>query len=152
MLINSDFEAEQTQATGWRFSRTGGDYSGNFNSLEFYSPSKSVTILNDTFNEDNFAFWFQSYSAGTPAGKDLELSAFIKGSNLEGGGIAIAIATYDKEDSFDAVQFASTQTEGLINGTFDWTKYSLELKNIRPDTQRNCIPYNGLKYQRKSLF
>lgn len=139
LLINPDFEAENTQATGWGFSRTGGDYTGNLNSVEFYSPSKSVAILNDTFDEDNFAFWFQSYSAGTPAGKDLELSAFIKGNNLEGGGVAIAIATYNKEDSFDAVQFVSTQEDGLINGTFDWTKYSIELNNIRADTQRITV-------------
>jgi len=139
LLINPDFEANNIQVTGWGFLRTGGGYTGNLNSEEFNSPSRSVAILNETIDENHFAYWSQSYTAGTPAGKDLELSAFIKGRALEGEGVAIAIATYDNENSLDAVQFASTQMDGMINGTFDWTRYSVELENIRPETRRIAV-------------
>ncbi|RPA67101.1 hypothetical protein EF405_16670 [Cyclobacteriaceae bacterium YHN15] len=139
LLINPNFESQTTAAQGWFFLKTGGDYLGNLNSDEFYSPSRSVAIINESPVENNFAYWSQSYTMETPAAKALEFSAYIKGKDIEGDGIAIALGTYDDQNSPNAIQFVSSQSNRLIKGTFDWTKYSVELNNIRPETKRITV-------------
>jgi hypothetical protein len=139
LLINPNFESQTTTAQGWSFLKTGGGYLGNLNSDEFYSPSKSVAIINDSPNENSFAYWAQSYTMDTPVAKALEFSVFIKGKDLEGGSVAIAFGTYEDMSSPNAIQFTSSQSERLIRGTFDWTKYSVELNNIRPETKRITV-------------
>jgi hypothetical protein len=139
LLVNPNFESQTTTAQGWSFLKTGGDYLGNLNSDEFYSPSKSVALTNDTPDENNFAYWTQSYTMDSPVAKALEFSVFIKGKDLEGGSVAIAMGTYEDQSSPNAIQFTSSQSERLIRGTFDWTKYSVELNNIRPETKRITV-------------
>lgn len=134
LLLNSDIEEGTNRPTEWVTNEVDGE------GLEFIwteeealSGSKSLQIYKDSEEEEVWGFWAQMYEGEIPHGKDIELSAMIKGNGIEGQGVAIVMRA-DREDSPSTpVQFVTTQGNTEINGTFDWTNYKLLLNDLEPD-------------------
>ena len=83
--------------------------------------------------ENNFIYAYQSIENNIPKGKKLKLTVKIKTENLTGGGAAIAIRCNVKGK---AAQFVSTQWKIPIEGTKDWTTYTVELnERVRSDIE-----------------
>jgi hypothetical protein len=92
------------------------------------SPIHSFMISRTTINSEYFAYYSQRYPRQMPVGKNLTLRAYIKGVNLEGEGASLMIECEDV--NLAHVQVADTRGSVSIKGTFDWTAYTVELKNL----------------------
>jgi hypothetical protein len=93
------------------------------------SPTHSFIISRTIPDSVNFAYYYQIYSSQMPVGNNLTLKAHIKGVNLEGEGVSILIRCDDVNNS--TVQYAGTQGDISITGTFNWTPYTIDLIDLQ---------------------
>ncbi|MEK6478102.1 hypothetical protein WJR50_11225 [Catalinimonas sp. 4WD22] len=137
LLLNSDIEEGTNWPAEWVINEVEGE------ALEFIwteeealSGSKSLQIYKDNdenAEEEVWGFWAQVYEGDIPHGKDVELSAMIKGNEIEGQGVAIVMRADREGLSPEDGQFVTTQGNTDIKGTFDWTNYSIVLNDLEPD-------------------
>jgi hypothetical protein len=135
LLVNGNMEDGTTVANNWYNSYDLGgsitDFSRVWSTQEFSSGSHSLSISRTaTPNSTDFVAWAQTDSTMIPIGKTLTLSVKIKGENLVGTGVSIAIRTDRSKTVYD-LQFISTQGQTSITGTFDWTTYSVKLTGVQ---------------------
>jgi hypothetical protein len=111
-----------------------GGYSGfDFDwSTDFsVSPSHSLKIIDAGAAESSFAFWAQSFKAVNFVRGAITLAASVRLEGVTGNGIAIAIRGDDTVmPSGSAEVFATTQGEIQINGSQEWTEYSVTLPHV----------------------
>jgi hypothetical protein len=90
LLINTDIEAGNNQPNSWV---AGVNSVGSLEwSLEEAASAKhSLKISQAAATGTNNSYWLQQYQGAMPVGKDLILSAKIKGKNITGLGVAIDI-------------------------------------------------------------
>ena len=128
LLKNSDMELTDQK---WVNSGTGGAFVASWTTDESYSPTHSLKLSSPNSDPDNFWYFGQGYSDKIPIGEELTLTAKIKGDNLVGAGVAIAIRC-DGDDP--NLQFETSQDYIVINGTFNWTTYTVKLSNVSLET------------------
>jgi hypothetical protein len=130
-LENADMESGDTKPYFW-FSNAGSpEIATTWTTDQSNSSSHSLEISRATVSDTNsFGYWGGVIQGAIPTGKNLTLSVKIKGDNLVGQGIAIAIRVDGANTSNPQLQFSTTQGMQVINGTFDWKSYSIELTNI----------------------
>lgn len=134
LLTNGDMEMGTTLPTAWFQSAPCQNNTMVWTEEEAFSPGKSLKISNSTAGSECISFWGQTFNTDIPTGKSLTLRVRIKGQ-LEGQGVSIVIRGDDTPDiSGNAEQFATTQGDLPIIGTFDWTEYSISLDNVEAST------------------
>ena len=131
LLNNTDVEAGSGQPNNWwKYNTT--PYVSTWTTDESLSPKHSLELSSDIIDSVNFAFWAQTFDGVIPVGKDLVLSVKIKGKNLGGQGLSIAIRADDTASPMGySEQFITTQGTTGITGTFDWTTYTVRLPAIQ---------------------
>ena len=133
LLINSSIEEGDNRPNGWIFWESDGTgLEFTWTDQESVSAAKSLQISNTSNQTEVWGYWGQLYDGDIPHGKDVELSVQIRGENLEGQGVAIAVRA-DRQGQPTNGQFSTTQGSTVIDGTFDWTTYKVTLANIEPD-------------------
>ena len=138
ILVNTDVETGTLAPNSWGADPgTSGVYSLEWTKDIAFSSTHSLKISAQNSTSPGFSYWYQAFQGEMPNGKDLILSAKIKGDNLTGQGVSIAIRG---DNSIPATsngsQFMTTQGATSIQGTFDWTTYSVKLTNLSSDTKR----------------
>lgn len=128
LLKNTDMES--VSSSTWTNWGTGTGFTATVSSEESFSPNKSLMISRTAIDTENYWYWYQSYSGTIPFGRDLTLTAKIKGVNLSGNGASIAIRC---DGATTSLQFETTQNVVPINGTFDWTTFTATLSNVQSD-------------------
>lgn len=130
-LKNTDFELGSSFPDFWW---TGATDRGKFeiSLVDDVTLSSGHSVMIKSENSDNeFAFWAQRIDAKNFIGKELNLSANIKGENIEGEGIAIAIRGDDLSNSSNSAEiFYTTQGNITIDGTFDWKSFNVQSEII----------------------
>ena len=134
----SDSDIENSTSNAW-MRHSFGDTSYGFSRTlsESYSPTHSLFISKSTKTTGSAGYWYQQYSGDIPVGKDLVVTAKIKGNNIDGPGALISIRADSISNQYSSSQFATTFNSVEINGSFDWETYSLRLENIKPNIE--CI-------------
>ncbi len=104
------------------------------------SPKKSIKIQCDKVNNTaSFCHYNQAFSTtGLKAGAILTLNAKIKGVNLVGQGLSIAIRG-DKTGASSSVFFRTTQGVSPITGTFDFKEFSVSLESYEGNADRIIV-------------
>ncbi|HBH82639.1 MAG: hypothetical protein A2X04_12215 [Bacteroidetes bacterium GWF2_41_9] len=131
-LLQSVFLSSiQATTTGERYSGSMTTYGFNLGRVENVSRSPIHSFMISRTNPDPiyYAYYSQRYPRTMPYGNDLTLKAHIKGVDLEGEGISLIIRCEDK--SLAPVQVVTTEGSVSIKGTFDWTAYTVELKDLQ---------------------
>ena len=104
---------------------------------EYSSASHSVEISRSVSDPCKVLGMGKDIADPIPVGRNLTLEVSVKGLNLEGRGISLAIRC----DSPNGMkQFVTTENNIPILGTFNWTKYSVTLVNVQSDIS-NIIIY-----------
>lgn len=94
------------------------------------SLNQSVLIKSDA-SSNEFAYWAQTIEANQLIGKKLSFNVNIKGIDITGEGIAIAIRGDDNSSSSNSAEiFYTTQGRMTIDGTFDWKSFNVESEII----------------------
>jgi hypothetical protein len=125
LLINSDLESALTSV--WT-NYGSGSITAYRTTEDSFSPSHSLKLAKTAIDTINFWYWSQKYIEKMPIGQKLTLAAKIKGVNLTGDGIALAIRCDGK---ISGQQFATTQGTTKISGSFDWTDFSVDLPDLQ---------------------
>lgn len=133
LLINTDLESANMSV--WFNTGTGSGFSAYRTNEDSFSPSYSLKIERTTLDYANYWYWGQLYEGEMPFGEDLTLTARIKGVDLSGNGISIAI----RADADSTYQFETTQYMTNISGTFDWAEYSVDLSELSADVTKIYI-------------
>ena len=135
LLLNLDMESGTNSPYYWGWfsvpPEAEDDFKHTWTDGEYYSPTKSLEISSDIPYDSTFSSWVQTVR-NIPHNKDVKLTVKIKGINLEGEGVSIAIRADDTTIP-SLLQFETTQDRIEIKGTFDWTTYSIEMENILDD-------------------
>ena len=139
-LQNTNFEIGNSYPEFWWHGAT----NRNLFNIElvndvFHSSSQSVKIsANNSANE--FSFWAQTIQADELIGKSINIDIKIKSENISGEGIAIAIRGDDTITPRNGAEiFSTTQNNVKIDGTFDWTTYSVSMDTIPEDIKSITI-------------
>jgi hypothetical protein len=132
MLQNSDIESPISG--NWGASSSGGSFSMKVTDSESNSPSHSLMISDSVNYPQYFSYWYQKYTGKMPVGRNLTLFVRIKGENITGQGVSIAIRS---DRNTEQKQFVSTQSDRKITGTFNWKEYSVELPDL--DTNADAV-------------
>jgi hypothetical protein len=137
LLLNGDMEAGTSWPDQWFIATPASipttDFSTSWSTDQFSSPGHSLSIARTvTPNSTDF------YSLGQTvivdeSGKTLTFSVKIKGVNLAGDGVSIAIRT-DTSTTQD-LQFSTTQGQTSITGTFDWKTFSVKLTGVQSSVE-----------------
>ena len=136
LLENGNMEEDPKTSfpSGW--GKGGTPEEGQLNHITYITDSEddnSYIKIDTITKENNFIYAYQSIENNIPKGKKLKLTVKIKTENLTGGGAAIAIRCNVKGK---AAQFVSTQWKIPIEGTKDWTTYTVELnEKVRSDIE-----------------
>jgi hypothetical protein len=124
-------EQNPTIGSSWVNLGTGNDFTASWTDEDSFSPTHSLKIARTIIDTTNFWYWDQIYSGIMPTGRTLTLTAKIKGVNLTGEGVSIFIRGDGANQS--NLQFATTQGDISITGTFDWSTYSVSLSTLSTD-------------------
>jgi hypothetical protein len=92
------------------------------------SPVNSIKInCNKVVSPNAFCFYYQSFpTTNIKLGAKLTLKAKVKGVNLEGQGVSIAIRG-DKKGATSAAFFKTTEGTTPITGNFDFKEFTVSL-------------------------
>jgi hypothetical protein len=137
ILNNSDVEeGAATQPINWFESKVA-PYQLEWTSEESFSPTRSLKISTTQSEPVNFSFWGQTINTNLPFGKDLVLSVRIKTKNLVGQGVSIALKADNTlaNPTAEGSTFVTSQQSMMINGTQDWTEYSIAMPSLRRDAK-----------------
>ena len=129
-LENGNLEKYAGSGQPWYSEGNGPGFAAGWNAEDYSSPSHSLKIVRTQVPDPldtEFWYWYQTITREIPVGKALTLSANIKGVDLNGEGLAIAIRG---DSGSTQLQFATTQYTMTINGNFDWTNYTLDLPAV----------------------
>lgn len=149
LLINGTMElGTSTQPESWYVSHDTANINMSWTTAVSSSPAHSLDMSCTTATSTGFAVWGQKYQGAIPVGKDLIFSVKIKGVNLQGDGVSIAIRTDEltANGTYTTDQFVTTQYQFSITGTFDWTTYTITLPNVSTTAKRIdafCIYLSG---------
>jgi len=133
ILSNTDVEeGTGTQPLNWFQSKVA-PYKLDWTTEESFSPTRSLKISTTQSEPVNISFWGQSISSNLPLGKDLLLSVRIKTKNLVGQGVSIALRADNTLTNPTPDGFTIVTTQTMINGTQDWTEYSVTMSSLRQD-------------------
>ena len=133
LLINSTVEEGNNRPNGWIFAENdGAGLEFTWTDQESYSASRSLQIAKTSDETEVWGYWAQLYNGDIPHGEDVELSVQVRGEDLQGQGISIAVRA-DREGQPTNGQFSTTQGSTVINGTFGWTTYKVKLSDLEPD-------------------
>lgn len=129
LLKNSDMESDDLSI--WKYSVSYDSFPPPVRvTEESFSPSHSLKIdrIASNFTLDTYYYYSQSYSGEMPIGEDIVLTAKIKGVNLIGNGVSLAIETIPNGNY--------VKTGGIIriSGNFDWSEFSVTLPNLDNNT------------------
>lgn len=137
LLLNGDME---DTSVWWR----GGNSTSRFvygrSNTEASSGARSLSLSDIAGSTGFFSFWAQTLPVGNVAGMTLELSVEIKTSDVRGEGIALAIRGDDQSlRNADAEAWATTRDSILIQGTQEWTRYSVQLSDLEATIDRVTV-------------
>jgi hypothetical protein len=128
LLQNTNMEV--VNSSTWSNFMTGTGFTATMTYEESFSPNYSLKISRTVIDTAKFCSWYQMYSGKIPVGRDLTLTAKIKGVNLSGTGVSIVIRG---DGATPGLQFETTQNAVPISGTFDWATYTLNLSKVQSD-------------------
>ena len=141
LLLNGDMEAgTATPDVWWTGGTPGQDFELGWADGVAATGSRSLTVRDANGATDSFAFWAQSLDIANPVGMTFELSASIKLNGVTGEGLSIAIRGDDLSlNNGSAEVFATTQGHMAIDGTQDWTTYTVELSLLPAEIDRITV-------------
>jgi hypothetical protein len=126
-LLEDDFDS----SPGWQYVSTA-NHAGTLDAVEFSSPQHSLKITALDTLADGFSFWSQQLtSVNFPAGAKLILRAKVKTQNLTGEGVFVALRC---DSNKTLLSFETTQGSTTINGSSDFTEYTVEMNAIPEGT------------------
>jgi hypothetical protein len=138
LLTNLDMEAgSENQPNSWWLGPFATDTTTLWTTEESSSATHSLE-LKATVSDTTVLYWGQTYQGVTPVGKDVTLTIKVKGKNIAGDGAAIALRGDDTSIPVTyttVIDFNTTEHTTKIDGTFDWTSYSIKLTNVSPYTK-----------------
>jgi hypothetical protein len=137
VVSNGNVDTGVSFPTLWLWYNGKGKYQTTWNNETFSSPDRSLSIATAVSDPVDFAYWAQEISQNIPVGKKLILKARVKGNNVIGNGVSIAVRA--DSESTTGLKFATTQGNKLITGTFDWTEYRVEMLSVPAETKRLYI-------------
>jgi len=130
IVVNGDMEAGSSTPTGWTYYSGTTAVVGVWTDKVSRSPSKSLHTSAVVATASYTGLWFLQKCGDIPHGKTLVLKAMVKG-NLLGAGASVALRGDDDDLSTpSADQFASTQDNTPITGSFDWKEYRVEFTKV----------------------
>jgi hypothetical protein len=135
LLINTDLEAGNSKPNAW-VAGVNSVGSLEWTLEEAVSAKHSLKISQAVATGTNNSYWFQQYQGAMPIGKDLILSAKIKGKNITGLGATIDIRVDNSIPPKGlGSQYANSSATMTIQGDFDWTTYNVKLVNLNRDAK-----------------
>ncbi len=136
-LENGGVETGEVWPDHWWFGHTGAtDYHFAWSTDIAHTGSRSVVLSNDQADAEHFAYWAQTVRVGDLSGTRLILAASVRLVDVRGEGIALAIrGDHTAVPEGYAETFATTEKAVSINGTQDWTTFSVELDEFSPSIQ-----------------
>lgn len=153
LLKNSDLESDNLSV--WKYSVSYDSFAPPiWVTEESFSPSHSLKIdrIASYFTLNTYYYYSQSYSGEMPFGEDLILTAKIKGVNLIGNGVSIAIITSPLEESGSQGQYVNSSGIIRISGTFEWTDYNITLPNLASNTSSISVRLYYLPYTLGTVY
>ena len=140
LLANTDIEQGSVAPAGWITNQLDGSgLEFIWNEQEASSGSRSLQIQKISDETEVWGYWAQIFQGDIPHGKNIELSAMIKGNDIQGTGISIAVRADREGLASSEGQFVTTQGTIPINGTFDWKNERILLADLKPDVSRILV-------------
>jgi hypothetical protein len=136
ILQNSDFESEiENLPVYWFKAHIPADnLTMELDNSVSYSGSRSVSISNtNIYDEEVSNNWAQTID-NVPIDKTVELTGWLRTVDAES--VVMVIQCWDEND--EMVGFGTTQTEGNITGSSDWTQYTASV-NIPSETEKIIV-------------
>lgn len=127
LLLNTNMEKISSSEQTWFNYGSGTGFDASWTNEQSFSPVYSLKISRTISDSGNFWYFGQFINSNIPVGHDLTLTAKIKGINLTGEGASIVIRCDGADPD---IQFETTQGVIKIDGTFDWTTYTLNLAKV----------------------
>jgi hypothetical protein len=131
IALNGDMETGATFPMGWNFAPgLIAGHSSSWSTEQASSGTRSLSISTPG-NINSIALWSQYYGNADKnvSGKDLTFLVKVKGNNLAGLGISIAM----RADAGSGNKFVTTEGVKAIKGTFDWTTYAVNIPLVPED-------------------
>ena len=130
IIVNGDMETGSSTPIGWTYYSGTTGVPGEWADKVSRSPSRSLHTSAAVATANYTGLWFQQKCGDIPHGKTLVLKAMVKG-NLAGAGVSVALRGDDDDLSTpSADQWASTEGNTPITGTFDWKEYRVEFSEV----------------------
>ena len=140
LLANTDIEQGSVAPAGWITNQLDGSgLEFIWNEQEASSGSRSLQIQKISDETEVWGYWAQIFQGDIPHGKNIELSAMIKGNDIQGTGISISVRADREGLASSEGQFVTTQGTIPINGTFDWKNERIVLNDLKPDVSRILV-------------
>lgn len=137
LFTNPNVEDGVSWPTGWgNIEVDGAGLEFEWKDDEAFSGTKSLSIVNATSDSLIWGYWYQIYEGDMPVGEDILLSVKIKGVDIQGSGVGVAIRADDLEIPASEWQFSTTGGTERINGTFDWKDYNVVIEDLIPGVDR----------------
>ncbi|MCK5198613.1 MAG: hypothetical protein KAR21_09695 [Spirochaetales bacterium] len=138
LLQNTNVEDGTVDPSYWSYS----DVKCSWSNTIFKSPSHSLKVSCATPDPDNFEYWCQVITDNLPIGSKPILKAYIKTDSLNGEGVSIAIRGDDTTTPEGYAEvFTSTGDSIPIQGTMDWTLFSIQLNEVVPSDIESITVY-----------
>ena len=140
LLANTDIEQGSVAPAGWITNQLDGSgLEFIWNEQEASSGSRSLQIQKISDETEVWGYWAQIFQGDIPHGKNIELSAMIKGNDIQGTGISISVRADREGLASSEGQFVTTQGNIPINGTFDWKNERIVLNDLKTDVSRILV-------------
>jgi len=132
LIMNSNIEEGQYQPAYWSFSTnprsTNLTYSSDWSTNESHSPSHSLKIGLDSWQEDPaaYAYWYQFIYPYPDrfAGQKMKLELYFKLDGVSGGGIEILLSALKDVETVTSVR------KGPFFGTSNWQSVTASIESI----------------------
>ena len=132
-IVDDDVEG----SIGWQFvNMASATHTGVVVNSASASSSHSLSITSSEVKADGFSFWSLKVTPpDIPVGASLELTVKVKVTDVTGEGVFVALRG-DGNSSSSSIFFKSTQDNRTIDGTADFTTYSVKLSSY-PEGVKN---------------
>ena len=141
LLQNTNVEDGTTDPLYWNYGQTG-TCPDEWATTHYRSSSHSLKVSCATSDSGNWGYWCQVVTDNLPIGSKPILKAYIKTDSLNGEGASIAIRGDDTTTPEGYAEvFTSTGDSIPIQGTMDWTLFSIQLNEVVPSDIESITVY-----------
>lgn len=133
ILNNWNMEADVYGEARYWYKAISGNVVCSWDSLESVSPTHSLKMTSDDSTGMDIGYYYQRVLY-IEKGQDLSFQIKVKGQNLVGNGVAVALYAFDNANPLtEPIRFASSDETIRLVGSFDWTPVKIEMENIEAE-------------------